>query len=519
MSETKTSKKKSKKILQDAISEGASAEIVQRYGSAVKEHYVAYSGVDNETGKTLSKSLKSIHGEKINPEYEYQNIHQQAGFSAEIKDVANVNGENTINGDETRKIRTDDLGMVNDRLFDHVYIDAKGNIIQGSGSQTKFIGMSQNDVTGAGVPKRIVDRLQSKRFEKYIDSKIEIQSEQYDANRHEIDRRLADSQRQLSTAQDNGKTDVVRKKTQEIEKLKKIKENLKKSTVSSKEALFAREHPFLSTAQSSVQISHRAGIEAVKYGALVGGSVSIAKNFVAYSKGEIGEDEALDNVLKDTVYCAIASYPRAAMGSIIKGAMQNSRNAMVRSISNSNLPAILVTCAFDAAKTFKRYIDSEIDGAECFRELGQQGANTISALTFGAVGQAVIPIPVVGALVGTMIGYAISSASYGALTEALSKEKIATERRKAIEKECQEHIALIRQNRKEMEKIIESYLYQHKAIFEDALGSLQKAFNTGDVDGVICGANRISSALGRSTQFDNFDEFDKLMKSDIPIKF
>ena len=30
---------------------GANTEVVQRYGSAVKEHFVAYSGVDNETGQ------------------------------------------------------------------------------------------------------------------------------------------------------------------------------------------------------------------------------------------------------------------------------------------------------------------------------------------------------------------------------------------------------------------------------------------------------------------------------------
>lgn len=38
---------------------GAEAEIVGRYGSAVKEHFAAYSGVDNEAGKVLKRGRKN----------------------------------------------------------------------------------------------------------------------------------------------------------------------------------------------------------------------------------------------------------------------------------------------------------------------------------------------------------------------------------------------------------------------------------------------------------------------------
>lgn len=62
--------------LRNAGIAGGAYETVQRYGAAAKEHYVAYSGQDNEAGKTLSKSLKSISKEKINSDYKYQNEHQ-----------------------------------------------------------------------------------------------------------------------------------------------------------------------------------------------------------------------------------------------------------------------------------------------------------------------------------------------------------------------------------------------------------------------------------------------------------
>ena len=96
--------------------EGANFEAVQRYGNAAKQHYVAYSGIDNEAGKQLSKGLKSISKSRVNPDYQSQNIKQQAGFSAEVKSIARKNAQNIIDGKSNKFIRTDDFGNVNDPL-------------------------------------------------------------------------------------------------------------------------------------------------------------------------------------------------------------------------------------------------------------------------------------------------------------------------------------------------------------------------------------------------------------------
>lgn len=49
--------KEGKRIVQNIGVAGAQAEIVQRYGSAVKEQFVAYTGTDRETGQVLKKGL------------------------------------------------------------------------------------------------------------------------------------------------------------------------------------------------------------------------------------------------------------------------------------------------------------------------------------------------------------------------------------------------------------------------------------------------------------------------------
>ena len=114
------------KGLEKAAVEGAAAETVQRYGSAAAEHYKAYNGSE------LTRNLKDISKGKINPQYEYANINQQAGFAAENKTVARLNAEKIINKEDGRYVRTDDIGSVNDPFVDVVMMDSNGNIESGT---------------------------------------------------------------------------------------------------------------------------------------------------------------------------------------------------------------------------------------------------------------------------------------------------------------------------------------------------------------------------------------------------
>ena len=111
MSKKKTDKRK-KSSIELAAQSGAASEVVDRYGSAVKEHYVAYSGLDNENGRELTKGLKKVSQSKINPDTRYQNIKQQAGYAAEIKYTARQNTEKIIKKEDTRYSRTDDFWLI-----------------------------------------------------------------------------------------------------------------------------------------------------------------------------------------------------------------------------------------------------------------------------------------------------------------------------------------------------------------------------------------------------------------------
>lgn len=487
---------------------GASQETVSLFGDAAKEYVVAYSGVDNAAGRELERSLKKIAGYNINvnPNDAARNIKQQAGFAAEVMSVADKNADAIIKGDSTRWSRSEDAGFgKNHEIADLVQLDKNGKPIPGTETQLKFVGSD---------PKEALGKLTGNKFQKYLDAdaKIEVPSDHYHGIMDEADKQIRELRKQQANPEvmaDSHKSAGIQEK---IDRLEKIKTNLRESSLSKDDALFARQHPTLAAAQRVVSVSHQAGVQGAKYGAAIGGGVSVVKNAVALYKGDIEASEALANVAQDTAVASALGYGTSFAGTAIASVGKNASSGAIQSLANSSLPAHLVQASLTAGKTMMRYFNGEIDGAQCLEELGQGGANVMSSAVFGALGQAVIPIPIVGAMAGSMIGYALSSVSYGLLSASLKEAKHAREERMRIERECEEHIKMIREYRAEMESMIKEYLSSMRSAFTSAFGEIKKALMIGDVDGYIDGVNKITKALGGNVLFEDFDGFDKLMQ-------
>ena len=508
----KMGKKEDDKSMVNAGLAAVAEDVVSRYGGGVKEHIVAYSGIDNEipegqAGHELKRSLKSIAKSKVNPDYEKQNYKQQAGFSAEVEETARRRAEERIAGKKPTTSRTDDLGHPNHELFDiSSEVDSSGNPVPGSSAQMKFVGST---------PEVAVDKMLGKDYQKYIDNdcKMLVPSDYYDGMKAALSHKMDSLEKQIEHLKAKGNYDAAAKKQAQLDKCRKLFKNLRKSNVSNAEAMEARKHPKWSTAKDIAKVAHRAGVEQAKMGAVIGGGVSIIRNMVAVCKGEKDAREALADVGCDTASAASVSYITGAAGSALKGAMQNAKTGALRAISKTNLPGFIVTSTLEVGKSLKRYFAGEIDGAECLEELGEKGYGSISGAMFAVIGQVSIPIPVVGALAGSMIGYSLSSLSFKILKDSLNEAKLAHEQRIRIEAECAEAVKMIREYRAEMEATIARYFSERMAFFDDTFKKIQVAMGTGDVDDYIAGMNAIAIAHGATPQFSNMEEFKDFMAS------
>lgn len=505
----KTSETETLSTLENAIIGASSTDNVQRYGEAARQYVMAYSGTD--AGERLTRGLKSISESQVNPNWTNNNLKQQAGYSAEVKYVADENAQAIINGNDTRYIRTDDLGNVNDPLFDHVKLDASGSVIAGSGEQMKFIGKDAHDWF-----QKITT---NKDFQKYFDenAKLTCPSDYYHGILNEADIKISKLQTQIEQAKAEGYTDV--KAMQDLEKCYQVKENLQDSGITSKEAMFARTHPALSTVKDIASVSHKAGLAQIKWGAIIGGGISFCKNFQAVWNDEISKTEFVKRVGVDAGKAAMVSYVSTAGGTAIAGAMTNSSSAIMQQLGSTALPAMAAVATLEVGKSLWKLKNGEITPHECMLEIRDKSI-ALTGSTVGAwAGQMLIPIPVVGALVGSVVGSVISTFVFKECISINSQVEMAHEHRLALEAQCAEAIRQIRQQRMQMQMIAAQYMSGYMQMFNQTFDLMKDAIVSDNIDEFIFANNLIIEKCGGTIQYKNFDEFRELMNSNTPLIF
>ncbi len=83
--------------------------------------------------------------------------------------------------------------------------------------------------------------------------------------------------------------------------------------------------------------------------------------------------------------------------------LENNGKEAIRKLANSNQVMQVITISLMLKDSIFKYVKGEIDGKQFFEEVGEKGVGMLAG-TIGAIaGQALIPIPVVGAALGSLI--------------------------------------------------------------------------------------------------------------------
>ncbi|GAA9958013.1 hypothetical protein VN0917_08760 [Helicobacter pylori] len=112
--------------------------------------------------------------------------------------------------------------------------------------------------------------------------------------------------------------------------------------------------------------------------------------------------------------------------------MHNNANQFIQNLSNGSIPTMVVVAAVANVTIFTRYFSGKIDEAELCKQLGRTNTSLLSGGAMAFAGQALISIPVVGALIGGFVGAALSEAFFNALNS--KKVELARQRRIEIER-------------------------------------------------------------------------------------
>lgn len=488
----------------------STSETVSRYGSGNAEYIKGYTGVDNETGQKFAKGLKGIAEGKVHPDFAEQNLKQQAGYSAEVATTSRDNAEAIIAKSDVRVSRSDDLPHYgrNHTVIDRVKV-LNGEIIEGTQSQMKFVGSRENLFNDITKPDG--------KFARYRGVKLELPSEQYEGARDFCLERAEKLRQNALRAEQNGKPDAAQRLREQAENYDQLADQVVDSGLTTEQAIFYRNHPKLATARDIAKTSHRAGMEGAKFGAVIGGSISIITNaFAIAQEGKHFGDAAKDLAL-DTVKAGGIGYATAFTGSAIKGAMQQSGSTYARALARTNAPALAVQVVLSLGVSVNRYVQGEIDEAQFLGEVGEKGAGMLSGAMFAALGQIAIPIPFVGAAVGSMIGYTLSSMFYqAALGAARDVAAAKANLARVIEIETAAR-AEIEKQRVALDDFMRKELPELELETRELFASIAR-HDAGDVDAFAADINKYANLLGAQLQFKSQMEFDQFMTTNEPLR-
>lgn len=262
----------------------------------------------------------------------------------------------------------------------------------------------------------------------------------------------------------------------------------------------------------------KTGHEAGKLGAYSAGvssfTISGIRNLVDVIKGEKDVRDAVADTAADGGKAAVSGYVMSSGLTVVSHSLSSSSSKFIQGLAASNVPGKVITALAVTGDTLKRYGEGEITTQECLIELGDKGLNLVTAGYAMAAGQALIPIPVVGAAVGALAGSVLTSTYYNELIHTLQVKEMEHQERLRIIEECHRAAQQTIAFREELEFYLQSYFREYRDCFDSALSSMRFAYQAGDADGMIAGANDITRKLGGNVYYETAEEFKNFLSAE-----
>ncbi len=263
-----------------------------------------------------------------------------------------------------------------------------------------------------------------------------------------------------------------------------------------------------------IKTGHTAGINSMSSAGTSALAASGILNLISYTKGDISGKEAIKNTVNDTIKSGATGYALGSSLTVISHSLSDSSSKFIQALVKSNVPGRIVTAVMMTGNTLKRYANNEITTQECIMEIGEKGINCATIGYVMAAGQTLIPIPIIGATIGALIGSVVISKYSNSIKETLKNKELEHQKRLKLIEEYQKSEKQAKEFKEELEEYLKSYFKEYQDCFDEALFDIRYSFQNGDADGVIAGANKITEKLGGKVKYNTVEEFKNFLKDD-----
>lgn len=228
--------------------------------------------------------------------------------------------------------------------------------------------------------------------------------------------------------------------------------------------------------------------------AVIGGVKSVYK----YSAGN----------MKSRIISKSNSHVLEAASKTLKGV-----NDLLKKLTESNEILMLIEAGKIVAGSFIKYINGEIDGKEFFEEIGQRGVELIASTAGALIGQAIIPIPVVGAVIGSMIASFASGEIFKYAKTLSDHEKNAED----VERLAATALLEMKKQRQILKDIIRDELKIFDESVNKGFDQIYSAMISDSMEEFAEGLDTILSVVNEEVEFKTQQEFNEFFDNEDSI--
>ncbi len=266
--------------------------------------------------------------------------------------------------------------------------------------------------------------------------------------------------------------------------------------------------------KNGVKTFHEGGMNTAESAARFTAVFSAANNLLDVIKGKKSGTEAVKDFASDTGKSFAIGYITGGSLSVVARAMSSSESQFVKALLKNNVPGRVVSAVMQTGDILYDFAKGKITFSECCQNLGERGVGITIAGYGATMGQALIPIPFVGAMIGSMVASAVYGGMYSHLKASFDEAEMAKqeyERIKVIEDKA---IRRLHEEQVAFEAMTQK-LFAERAISIDAgLAMVRTAEESHDANTMMSGMNEILSSFGRELPYHSTEELRSFIDDD-----
>ena len=232
-------------------------------------------------------------------------------------------------------------------------------------------------------------------------------------------------------------------------------------------------------------------------------------NIVSVVQGDKSIKEAAKDSVVETGAIILSSKLQQIGVDAANQVLKKSGVKLLQQAAGANIIGNVVIIGMRVNDSFVHFLDGKIDAEKFMFEVTMQGG-TLAAETMGAmVGQALIPVPIAGAIIGSMITSVVCGLVVDLMRTARDSIEFVKERRQFIEDISANAKSEIDKQRYELERLIKENQEKSDQCFNEGYELIFSGIQRNDVEIISKGLGTVLSQFGENVYYENYGDFNR----------